>query len=104
MVATLSIVEQNNRWLASLQTMIDLQAWRGWYMQTSSMPKSNSDVRTTPSRSFAAVYCFSQANAFQEPLDAPCLHKSIKEVVPLTIKITNRFNPTVKSHTKNSTI
>jgi len=75
MVATLNIVEQNNRWLASLQTMIDLQAWRGWYMQPSSMPKSNSDVRTTPSRVFAAVYCFSQAIAFQEPLDAPCLHK-----------------------------
>ena len=83
MVATLNIVEQNNRWLASLQTIIDLQAgtgqlqaWPGWYLQTSSMPQSNSDVRTTPSRSFAAVYCFSQANAFQDPLDAPCLPKS----------------------------
>jgi len=34
----------------------------------------------------------------------PLVYINQKEVVPLTTKTTNQFNPTVKSHTKNSTI
>ncbi len=72
MVATLNIEEQHKVGLASQQTMIDLQAgadhvqaWRGWNMQTVSMPQSNSSVQ----KNTVALPCggelFSQEMAFE---------------------------------------
>jgi hypothetical protein len=83
MVSTLNIVEQNNMGLASLQTMIDLQAgtgqlqaWRGWYLPN----LFNATIQFKCSDNTVALICggllFSQEKAFEEPLDAPCLPKS----------------------------
>jgi hypothetical protein len=106
----LNIVEQHKVGLASQQTMIDLQAGtdrvqarRAWYMQTISMPQSNSNVRKTPSRSSAAVDCFSYKKHSRNSR-MPHVYINQKEVMPLKTKISIQSNPIVKIRTKNSNI
>lgn len=114
MIVTLNFAEKTNNQFGSQQDLCDMQTegyqvqmWRTWYMKealhAAPMPQSRPSVCNTPLRDIARRCIFSQDNAFEENLDAPCLQIR-KEVMPLVLNTSKPFNLIVKFLTKNSTI